>query len=947
MQSRFLVYLNGARWIFPVFLFALCVACPAAAQWTTADEQTAFNDYNNAFYFNPSGDNYDYRSEQGSTSTSGFWVGAEEIELALDAYDQNPTSANATIINQLCNGFITQFSSDWSGDTYDDDLMWATIAFIRAYKATGNSTWLTDAENNFATVWSRGYDTTYGGGIWWNAGDKTYKASASNWTFVIAGNLLYQATGDSTYQSEAQTVYTWAYSTLYNSSTGEVYDGYGSGGLSTGQYSYNYGVSVAADYFENHPADANNAATYLMNNLSSGNVGVINIMPNYGQGGTDGSGFNSIALRWIGYAYSHGAITNANVLYWAQANVGLAWALQNSAGLSWNNWLAATPETAQYSWDCSNTLAGMLDIPTTLSSTSDFSLTASPATLPLNPGKNGSSTIRLTPAGSFSGAVSLTATVIGAPAGITATLSNSSIEDSGAVRLDVSTTSAVQGGNYVVAIVASGAGITHTVFVRLELPFFTLAQSPTLSYLNESGTATSTITITPHNDFHGAVQLAHVNGLPEGVGAWFRPEAATTTSTLTLGALASAQTILNSSYSVTGSSASYTQTLPAATLTVSAATAQYGAGIPVDLSSAYNVTGIYADGSTYSTSAGLDGLGYSFSSKLLSRSRVLDHTLFKFGPAAHPDAVYGTGTAIPLPRGQYTGLRLLATGINGNQTAQTVVVTYTDGTTSQFTQSFSDWFAVAYNANEAEGVAMPYRNYADGTANDAPFNLYGNTFLLNPDKSVQSVTLPNNRNVVVLAATLIRQDFGVQANLSSLFNATGIYTDGSTFASNGGIDGGGYAYSATELGNQAGPSDYIVNGVNFKLGGPNVNNVLYGTGRPIPLPRGHFSTLRILGTGIEGGASAQPVIVTYTDGTTRTFTQGFSDWFGPQGYPREFKAQTQTYRNQSSGSTSSATFYLYYYAFPLEEQKVVQSITLPSNRNVVAMAITLTREFPD
>jgi hypothetical protein len=91
---------------------------------------------------------------------------------------------------------------------------------------------------------------------------------------------------------------------------------------------------------------------------------------------------------------------------------------------------------------------------------------------------------------------------------------------------------------------------------------------------------------------------------------------------------------------VTGSSTSYTQTLPAATLTVSAGTAQYGAGVPVDLSSAYNVTGIYADGSTYSTSADLDGLGYSFSSKLLSRSRVLDHTLFKFGPAGHPDAVY-------------------------------------------------------------------------------------------------------------------------------------------------------------------------------------------------------------------------------------------------------------------------------------------------------------------
>lgn len=156
--------MGGAPWIFLAILFVLCAARTSVAQWTATDAQTAFSDYNNGFYFNPSGDNYDYRSSQGATTTSGFWVGAEEIELALDAYNQNPTAANRTIINQLCNGFIAQFGSDWSGDTYDDDLMWATIAFERAYTATGTAAWLTDAENNFATVWNRGYDTTFGGG---------------------------------------------------------------------------------------------------------------------------------------------------------------------------------------------------------------------------------------------------------------------------------------------------------------------------------------------------------------------------------------------------------------------------------------------------------------------------------------------------------------------------------------------------------------------------------------------------------------------------------------------------------------------------------------------------------------------------------------------------------------------------------------------------------------
>ena len=37
-------------------------------------------------------------------------------------------------------------------------------------------------------------------------------------------------------------------------------------------------------------------------------------------------------------------------------------------------------------------------------------------------------------------------------------------------------------------------------------------------------------------------------------------------------------------------------------------------------------------------------------------------------------------------------MNLLATAVNGNQANQTFIVTYTDGTTSSFTQSVSDWF---------------------------------------------------------------------------------------------------------------------------------------------------------------------------------------------------------------------------------------------------------------
>ena len=931
-----------------LFLLFFAAIRSASGQWTAADAQAAFNDYNDAFYFNPSGDNYDYRSAQGSTSTSGFWVGAEEIEMAIDAYNQNPTAANQTIINQLCNGFTAEFSSDWSGDSYDDDLMWATIAFTRAAQATGNSAWLADAEASFAVVWNRGYDTTFGGGIWWNSAVETaasgYKNSPANWTFVIAGNLLYQATGDSTYQSEAATIFSWASSNLYNASTGEIYDGINGSGIQNGQYSYNYGIAIGADTFESHATDAANVANYLMNNLSGGTVGGYNILPNYGQGGTDGGGFNGIALRWVGYAWVHGALTNPAVLSWAQTNVGLAWAVRNASGLSWNNWFAFTPSGGLYGWDCSDTLVGMLDIPAPSAGSSGFTLGASPSTIGISPGTDGTSTISVTPASGFTGTVDLDLTIIGAPAGITASLSQSTASGAADVTLTVDAASTTQGGNYLVAVTGSSGSVAQSVYVAVGLPYFTLSIAPSALSLDQSASAAATITITPQNGFRDKVQFSLSSGLPDGVDAWFQPAAAAASTRLALAAGSSAFTTPNTPLSIVGASSNYTQNI-ASSFSVSAATGHSGTGVPVNLSSVWNETGIYPTGASYST-GGLDGLGYSYSSNLLGPSRVLNGVVFQFGPAGAPDAVYAAGQTIPLPSGRFSALRLLATGVGGEQSAQPIAVTYTDGTTSQLSQSFSDWFAPSFNPNESEAVAMAYRNAAGGTEDNAQFNLYGYTLLLGGSKIVRSLTLPTNRSVVVLAATLTGQNLGQPVTLSTAFDAVGIYTDGSTFTSDGGLDGGGTAYSANLLGDASGPSTLVVNGDQFTLAAPNANNAVYGAGTPIPLPAGRFNALHILGTGVEGSQTAQTVIVRYTDGSVSTFTQSFSDWFSPQHFPREAEGVQMAYRNASNGTEGNGPLNLYEYTFPINPNKTVQSLMLPANRHVLALAVTLANDCP-
>jgi hypothetical protein len=277
---------------------------------------------------------------------------------------------------------------------------------------------------------------------------------------------------------------------------------------------------------------------------------------------------------------------------------------------------------------------------------------------------------------------------------------------------------------------------------------FTLS-GPSSVYLNQNASGNAPITITDFGGFTGQVTLT-VSSLPRGVQS--KVQGTGNKQKVLLKASPSATTGITT-VTVTGTSGTITQTLTF-TLAVSAGVGTAGTGTPVDISSQYSLYGIYQDGSTYTT-GGLDGGGYSYSSNLLTPSRVFNKTLLNFGPANSLDAVACSGQSVTLPAGQYSGLMLLATGIQGNQMSQTFTVHYTDGTSSQFTQSFSDWFTPTKFPGELEGVAMAYRNFDNGSKDKRMFNLYAYRFALNSAKTVQSVSLPNDANVIVLAATLL------------------------------------------------------------------------------------------------------------------------------------------------------------------------------------------------
>ncbi len=196
-------------------------------------------------------------------------------------------------------------------------------------------------------------------------------------------------------------------------------------------------------------------------------------------------------------------------------------------------------------------------------------------------------------------------------------------------------------------------------------------------------------------------------------------------------------------------------------------------GVTVNLA---NVANVYAIGSngTVPTNGGLDTEGYSYASNYLGSSAVWNSTNFSFGAA---NTLSGVSSAtIPLPTGNYTALNLLATAVNGVQTNQVFTVTYADGTTTSVTQSISDWGGPQGYTSESTALSTASRVNPSGALNSGPWYLYGYIIPLNSAKQVASVTTPNNRNVVVLAASLTPVSTTATTATPTFSVAAGTYT---------------------------------------------------------------------------------------------------------------------------------------------------------------------------
>jgi hypothetical protein len=338
-----------ASLVFCVFFFTKI----STFAYSASDVNTIFGAFNSAFYVQNGTNGYFANNQSGGETY--FWGQAEEIECVIDSYEWNPSPATASMITNLLNGFINYNGINWTAtDGYNDDVMWAVIAFARGGMDTGRTNYCNLAQSNFNACFARAWSTNLGGGLFWQYPENASKNACVNGPGSIAASLMYRIYANPTYWNDASNIYTWERSVLFNTNNGAIYDNIGTNGvISTWSSTYNQGTFLGAANFLGLTNDAALSANFTMMNLTTGGI-----LLQYGIAGNN-SGFNAIYLRWLVRFMND---NNLQSIYepWLQLNANAAWNSRRADNLSWCQWpLPSPPPTNFYSWDCISSFEAM------------------------------------------------------------------------------------------------------------------------------------------------------------------------------------------------------------------------------------------------------------------------------------------------------------------------------------------------------------------------------------------------------------------------------------------------------------------------------------------------------------------------------------------------------------------------------------------------------------
>ena len=111
--------------------------------------------------------------------------------------------------NPYLNGYAPYPGDRYRGvEAWFDDNGWLGVAFVQAYRATGERRYLHDAQRAFNFVATQGWDAADGGGMWWNT-DHPYHAGEALAADSLLGMLLYQIDHERFQLDEARMFIDW------------------------------------------------------------------------------------------------------------------------------------------------------------------------------------------------------------------------------------------------------------------------------------------------------------------------------------------------------------------------------------------------------------------------------------------------------------------------------------------------------------------------------------------------------------------------------------------------------------------------------------------------------------------------------------------------------------------------------------------------------------------
>lgn len=291
-----------------------------------------------------------------------YWPRAEILEIVVDAYERTKDEKYIALFDEMYRGFVDDHGTEWSGNIYNDDIMWMVLATVRAYQASGKQEYLDQAKYHFDLVWDRAWDEQLGGGLYWRTDNNT-KNSCINGPATIAACLLYKNLKEETYLEKALKINEWQREKLFDEVSGAVYDAYHlTEGINTWTSTYNQGTFIgAATMLYEHTGDkkyledAKLAADYTMIHMY--HYGVMNNE----EEGNDLPGFKGILARWLGYYIKVSGRNDYND--WFIKNAKVAWNNRNSSGITWTQWAQKTEDQFYTAWGCSAVVSLLQNCP--------------------------------------------------------------------------------------------------------------------------------------------------------------------------------------------------------------------------------------------------------------------------------------------------------------------------------------------------------------------------------------------------------------------------------------------------------------------------------------------------------------------------------------------------------------------------------------------------------